>query len=603
VLSLLFGLPHLLMWQHLHAEGRPYLPLQVDHVTALTWDETTYYAPRIQEVFYGHPFTVDPCGWEYKQFPAFMGVGVLPALLLSPLAFLLHGDANAILIASSFLLPPLLLLALLALTRRLQVPFWVGLAGSLVLLIAQDQIVTPLLLLTRPSWPLLVDRLHLLAAYRPLEFSRFFVPEFAYLFLLLTLVGLVETLQRPRLLTGVATSLALGALFYTYVFFWTYLLAAAALWLVLLLLERRRAAARVLLLVVAGGVLLGLPVVVQLVASHGYVGKAVLEARQQWGGKEVLWHNRWPELVLLAIFLLLLPWRDRRASFLASFAIAPLLCIRGVQFLGLAVQDWHWLARCWLPWMSLALPVALYLRLTEPCRRSLWARWRPWLARHALTPFMVAISVLTLAYGFNDHVRFSQTMADWYSFTPAQQQAYAWLRQNTAPDSVVAAADCNVLALVPVYSHCNVYLPFCLVTPAPDQELMWRFWTTARLLDLGPEAIERFLAPEEWTPEGFWYPHRWWMVNWLFHTQFLRLTLPPAVRAQVDQVGAQVAQTPVSDLLPRYRLDYLWVDDTIRSYCRTSPDQQPYLRRVFTSGDISLYRVLQPQGPGLSTYR
>ena len=593
--SLLFGLPHLIMWGTLHASGRPYSPVAVDHVTALTYDETTYYAPRVRDFYDGHPYTADPAGWEYKRGTEFLGVGSLPPLLLSPLLRLGHGNVGAVFALCDFLLPPLLFLLLLLLCRALGVPFWAATAGALLLLTADDQLTLPFRWLAHPQWSVLRDSLHLTASYRPVEYSRLTIPQLGYAFVVLTILGLHQTAHHPRLRTGVWTALALGALFYTYVFFWTWILAGAALYVVTLLLQRRWSSALAVVGVVATGCALGAPVLYQ--ALFGYVGQAFLEARQTWGGKQIDFTHHKYELAVWALLLVMFPWRDRRFPLLVSFLLAPYLCVGAARLVHLNTQEWHWFGRCWAPWMGLALPVAFWARATEPCRHELCQRLRPFLRARLLGPVLGAVVVFCFAYGVNDHVRYGLSMAPSHTLTPDEQAAYAWLRGSAPRDAVVAAADCNVLALVPVHTQCNVYLPYCLISPASDEELMARFWTTVRLLDLDDRAVDRFLAPEQHTPEGFWYPHRWWMVNWLFHTRYGGLALPPAVRTHLDAVRASVARQPLAALLAQQRLDYLWVDNELEPYCRTNPADQPHLREVFSSGTIRIYELVKPTVP------
>lgn len=595
--SLLFGLPHLLMWGQLRASGRPYHPLVVDHVTALTYDETTYYAPRVREIYDGHPLTADPAGWEYKGATAFAGVGVLPPLLLAPLTWLGHGDVGAVFALCDFLLPPLLFLLLLALGTALGIPFWVTTAGALLLLIAHDQITLPFALLAHPRWSVLADSLHLTASYRPVEYSRLTIPQLGYAFVLLALLGLYRTAEHPRVLTAVLTALALGALFYTYLFYWTWVVAGGGAYAGFLLLQRRPRAALALAGTLLGGCLVGAPVLWQALSPGGYVGQAFLEARQAWGGKTVNFAHHKYELAVWVLFLLLFPRRDRRFPLFLAFLLAPYLCLAGARLAHLHLQEWHWFGRCWYPWMALALPVAFWARVTEPCRHSACRRVRPWTRQHLLGPVLGALVVLCFAYGLHRHLRYGLSMAVHHTLSDGEEATYAWLRANAPADTVVAAADCNVLALLPVYTQCNAFLPYCLLSPASDEELLERFWILVRLLHLNDKAVQNFLAAERHTPEGFWWPHRWWMKNWLFHTRYGELSdpLPPAVQRQLEKVRTIVSQQPLEQVLTRYRLDYVWVgDDTAFNYCRQRPDTLPYLRQVLTSEGVTLYQVVSP---------
>ena len=60
VVSLLCGLPSVIMKHKLHAEGRIYAPLVVTGVTALTYDEATCYAPSSRAALDGDLLTGKP---------------------------------------------------------------------------------------------------------------------------------------------------------------------------------------------------------------------------------------------------------------------------------------------------------------------------------------------------------------------------------------------------------------------------------------------------------------------------------------------------------------------------------------------------------------
>ena len=62
LVGLVCGLPHLIRPAMLSREGKPYLPLVAGSADAVTYDETTLYAPRIREVMEGRLFSADPHG-------------------------------------------------------------------------------------------------------------------------------------------------------------------------------------------------------------------------------------------------------------------------------------------------------------------------------------------------------------------------------------------------------------------------------------------------------------------------------------------------------------------------------------------------------------
>ena len=597
VVGVLFGVPHVIMWLNVGARGQSYVPLVVDGVQALTYDETTYYAPRVRDVLDGHPFSAAPADWEHKGQTPFLGLGVIGPLLAAGLAKLLGGSVGGAFILCDFLLPPVSFLLIWLLCRRLGASTWVGVAAGLLTVIAHDQIRLPFVFAGDPSWQSLAEHLHIYRSFRPVEYSRLIVPQFSYILLLLAVTGLYETGRNPRLSTVVPAGLAMGCLFYSYVYFWTYVLAGASLWIIVLALQRRWAAARGILGAVGLACLLGLPVLLGLLGPASFAGKEYLMARQSWGGRYVrlLTHHKY-EWALLATYFILYPWRHRQFGFVSCFVLAAYVCLAAARLVQLNVQEWHWFGRAWYPWMSVALVLGVWARVESDYRSRLGRRLAGW-GRRALVPAMIVLSVFCLAYGFNSHIRYGLSMHQQHTVPSGALGALRWLQENAATDSVVMAADMNVLALVPVYTQCNSYLPYCLLSPASDDELVERFAITAAISGLSDDYISRLLAPDG-PVAGFFQDHRWWGVNWLYHTRFGEIVLPPHVLNQVKRARTQTQATALLQLLSKYRLDYVWADEVVIADSSRNFGEAPFLRTVFSADGTRLYAVTQPAPAG-----
>lgn len=601
LVGLLFGLPHVIMWLNLRAQDRRYVPLVSDDVHALTYDETNGYAPRVRDVVDGHPFSAAPADWEHKQNPVFLGVGVLGPLFAGALAGLLGGSVGGAFILCDFLLPPISFLLIWVLCRRLGAGTWVGIAAGLLVLIAHDQIRLPFVFAGNPSWQRVAEHLHIYESFRPVEYSRFPVPQFSYILLLLAMIGLYETGCRPRPGTVILTALALGSLFYSYVFFWTYVLVGAGLWAIVLAVQRRWRAVQAVVGAIGLACLLGLPVLLPLLGPTGFAGREYLMARQSWGGRHIrlLTHHKY-EWALLLTYFVIYPWRHREFGFVTSFVLAAYACLAGARGAHLNVQEWHWFGRAWYPWMSIALVLGVWARVETEYRCPSWRHWAQWGRQHALVPAMIILSVVCLVYGFNSHIRYGLSMYERHTLPAGTEAALQWLQSNAAPDSVVMAADMNVLSLVPVYTQGNCYLPYCLNSPASDDELVERFWITATVGGLSDDYISRLLGPDK-PVQSFFRGHRWWGVNWLYHMKFGEAALPPDVLKRVWAQGAQTKQALLSDLLTRYRLDYLWIDEVVIDDSSRDFAQASFLREVFSAAGTKLYAVVNPRqvgGPG-----
>ncbi len=591
IIAILFGLSHAIMWHKLRATGQSYAPLVVDGVQALTYDETTYYAPRIRDVLDGHPFSAAPADYEHKQETPFLGVGVIAPLFIAALAKLIGGSVAGAFVLCDFLLPPVSFLLIYLLCRRIGAGTWVGVAAGLLVVLAHDQISLPFVVAGNPTWQRLADHLHIFGSVRPMEYSRLPVPQFSYILFLLAIIGLYQTRRNPRPSTIVLTGLAIGSLFYSYVFFWTYIVVGTGLWVLILAAQRNWQAAGAVALATGVGCLLGLPVLLALAGPLEFPGREYLVARQSWGGRHIrlLTHHKY-EWALLLTYFIIYPWRRREFPFITAFVLAAYGCLFVSRVVNLNVQEWHWFGRCWYPWLSIALPLGIWARVNTQYDSQRWRRWAQWGRQYALRPVMIGLGTLCLAYGFNDHISYGLNMYQRHTLPSGTQAALNWLGHNAATDSVVMAADMNVLALVPVYTQCNSYLPYCLVTPAADEELVERFWITAAICGLSDEYVDHLLAPDE-PVDGFFQPHRWWAVNWLYHMKFGTAALPAEVRADVKAKGIQITKMPVAKLMNKYKLDYLWVDDVVANDSSHNFTQLPYLTQVFAASGTRLYAV------------
>jgi hypothetical protein len=330
LVAVICGGPHWLMWRQLHGQGKPYAPLVAEGVTAVTYDETTYYAPRIREVLDGHPFSADPFGWEHKGDRPYLGHSWIDALVTACLAAALGRSVPALYVVSDFILPPLAFLLTFLICRRLGAPLFVSIAGSLATVLAADQSTAPIAILAHPTWSQISGRLSPAYSTRPLEITRLTVPEFAYLLCAGALLGLLNTHFAPRLRRAIGTGVVIGLLFYSYMFYWSFVLVGGALLAVgSWFMKRERRSVPYLALALGIGVLIGLPILYQGLSPNGFADKAELMARLDWGGRQADWGKQKYDLALLVALLALYPWRRREWVPLFSFVLAPFACILG----------------------------------------------------------------------------------------------------------------------------------------------------------------------------------------------------------------------------------------------------------------------------------
>ena len=603
LVGVLCGGPHCLMAMRAAAQGKVYAPQVVQDVSALTADETTYYAPRIREVLDGHLLSADPDGLEHKDSTPFLGQAWLDCLAAGALGFIANRSVPNVFILCDFLLPPFCFLVLFAICRRLGAPQWVSIAASLVSVLAHDQVTLPIAFAANPSWDMISERLHLVSSARPVEFCRLTVPQLAFIPCAGAILGLITLHYHPRPRRAIFTGVLLGLLFYCYVFYWTFVLAGGALLVASgLVMRQGRRGIPMILAALAIGVLVGLPVIYQAIMPEGFAGKEELLARQSWGGRHIRWGFQKHDLALLAALLLLYPKRRREFVPLTAFLLAPFACIFGARVVGMNTQEWHWLGRCWQPWSALTAVMMLWAWIAAiQERRSARAQAQtPELlhgARRAdvgLSIVFGALAVLALAYTANDHCRFSQDMASSYTISSELHQALTELNLRTEKDSVVMCLDANMLALIPVYTHCNVYLPYCIVSPIPTDELIDRAAVTFGAYGLDEAAMSKLLQGTKGKSDKDIALNRDYesnLANWLFHQTLPTGGTPPEAEKTIKTRALFYGAGALEETRSRYRVDFIWWGPFERRVADKRLEPRDTSRLFIEAGGLRVYRA------------
>jgi hypothetical protein len=588
VISLLCGLPSIIMRVKLDREGKIYAPLAISGITGLTYDETTYYAGYCRDAYDGQWLPGDPLTWEHRNDPPRLGEGPLAYWAGALLGRLVKG-VPAGFDLSRFLLPALCFLFTALACRQLGAPGWIAVAASLLAIVAHDQLNLPLQVLASPRSVNIADHLHLYHSQRAIEYMRFPNPSFTWPFCVGALMATHAMISTRKFYYAVVLMLLVAALSYMYVFFWTFVIMAAALYALWAGMTGRGAAAMCILLALVVSGLLSAPLIAQLLAPASY-GLTAVNARLAWGGAGISLAMQKYEIALWVIFLILYPKRRPEFPYLLAVAIAPYACVFASHAAGQHVQDWHWIGRCWYIWMCLCLVLAVWAIGETEYQIPLLRRVGGYV-RRATVPFAMVLSALVLAYGFNDHIHFGLDMADRYTITRGEAAAFHWLDRYADPGAVVMSASCDTMGMVPVYTHCNVYKPYCLLTPADDQELAMRFCITNALLKVKPAAVDRMLQPVEWT-QGRTEGAEWWNIEWMFHNEAGSRVLPERMKPVFATLRKQMPTWDPAEIVTFFQVDYLWFGPMERQVATLNPDGVPWLEKVFSQDDVTLYAVL-----------
>jgi len=573
VLTVLFGWTHiagLVRW------GGAYTPFGVVGASAIVFDETVAYAAPVKESLEGRLLSGNPHGNSYKE-PNGSAVGrALPTVLLSLLARVTGGVAHAF-IAADLVFPLLAAVVAFLLARSLGVSRLAAGFCALAVTIGVDFIWLPLDLVRRPEATL---QTLLAETPRQLEITRTWVPQ-ASLLLMLLLIWLCHAAVRDnRTDLTVVAAFALGASFYTYAYSWPFLLAALLASSAMLMAQRRRGQAARIMLIAAGGLFVGLPLIVSFIADRGGVGPDML--RYGWGETGLDWWRNKHWLVLTAALMVVYPKHEHSKWLVVGLLAAPWLCIAASNVSRVRLQEWHWINRDLAPIVAICAVVTV----------------DTWLSRRGRvrTGTFVSASLIVLLLGTAAQLRSTAAAMDVHRQSEERAEAYAWLRDHAQDGAVVAALDFDAMGMIPIYTDCDVFLPFSVLTPAPDAELLARFAyccaqlgmgkaETIALLDVASDAKELHRS-QEWIAQ-------YWVLTIARRGGRLLPRDVDALSEAWDRYASSGSTRP-------YRLDLFWVNRA-----RGQRLDRDHWVTVFSNSDVELARPSQrstdARRPGVPT--
>jgi hypothetical protein len=584
--GLIFGWPHLLtpVLQNAHGLKGHYTPLYFDGANAVVIDELTRYAAKTRDVYDGHLWVDEVFAHEHRGTPS--PYETLPHFLLG-LATHLTGSVPLTYALADFLFPPVILLLIAVLVRRLTGSKAAGImAGAGVLFGYQVLEYMP-----PTSRSDLVGIIYTLFYYRngtrQLEFSRLIHPEMTFIFMLGAIIALYASLETKRCAQFALSGLLGASLFYSFPHYAVYfgillgLLALRYTWLG----DRLRTT----WLLLAGGlmVLLALPYLVglsrflRLPDSGAILDRAIIKSAQGVLVAQAKY------LALVALGVVLVREKDEAFWFVNLVLVAGVICL---SFQGLAGRDigaGYWLERMVKPWAVLVLSF-------------LAARVGGRVYRTRLLPRVAMIlTAILLVSGLVTQSRYALFTYPVARLPVDASQAFAWLNRHSKVDDVVLTASLEMNCLLPAYTHNDLFIPNAFHTLTPTAEILDRFLVGFRILAVDPGEVEAILRDPTYYDRFVSRPPQTHWITYLTHAQYLdrtsgRLTLPePLVGQALASYRGLTTSLPV--LLERYRLDYILVSAREAGLVgRDLLRQAGALKEVYRNDSIAIFRV-QPR--------
>jgi len=468
ILTLLVGLvyvfPHII---YLHT-SQPYNPLAIE-TNAGGIDESLY-AAGVMEVLEGRFIPSDLATYEHKGGPFFYGP--FPFLTMALVAKSVGGIRNAI-IFSDFLFSALAFFLFYLLSNKFLKDKQLSIISSLFLVFFYRLFIPPASISVKGLLNhLTFSFFNIGGGPANLWFSRFVQPQVPTALFFLTLLFVFWSLDKRRLGYYIFAGILLALNFYSYFYFWTYLLVFLSLLFALLLYKKSRQAVGILITLCVGGIL-SIPYFLNLllVSSSPLAARSGIETGRFIETISIIY------FLLTVISFLLIRKKDLYYYFLSLLMLSGVVVLNVQLLLGFTIQNNHWNSRVIVPILILFLfyhVKSLLYRLNQ---------------QNLLKKFTSIAVVILFILAINIQIHEVSALKDDYSFPEGGYELLNWLNDNTSPNSVIMTSDLQWNMLIPAYTYNNVYLPYSASTLSSQEEINYRFISTYKILNKSDQDI------------------------------------------------------------------------------------------------------------------
>lgn len=584
-LSLVVGaiyVSHHIFIPRLIDSDRIYYPVTL---TSPHYEEAYLYALRAHAAYQGEVIIGDIDIAENEKGPA-----LLPLLnphILGQLGRAL-GSFTRALAVSDFIFPALIFLALYFLMFEITARKAPSILFSTLFIFAPK-----LSIYIPPVTPLnireaLQSFLPFLDAREPLYFSLFEEPKVTFLFFVLGFYFAFRAVQRKSMLSAAFGGVNFGIMFYTYFYDWATFLVGISLAATFFFLAKKYRDVRYMLVIIGVGFLFSLFYWFNLWALWQVPHYGELIERVGYEvGRHVRFATVWKGYLRIAAFTAFL-WflwgfwmRKERGVMLVlitGFLLSYIILVNAQLITGFNPQPDHWYRE-----QFLVLGVTLFLLALWTYDRYIKTRVQR-IAVPALYFFLLYFFTAQL-YG---EFLYSAAHANGYTISRAHMESYEWLRRHTPEKSVVGSVDPDSNREIQLYSHNKMFVPNGLNSTVPSREVWERYFFTARIFQVRPEAFEQSL----YSGDTLYYLFSAQYQTKEFDSSFFpekRQKYSDALIAEKRNEYEHYLEQPFV-FLP-YRLDYLYVS---RREPRLGGDPirvSPRLKKVFENESAKIYAL------------
>lgn len=465
LVSLIYGLPNLLLTYKL---GNDYAPLVITKYSPIARDEAYAYAPQVKHILEGNLTVQDILVEEYKNYPTPFFGETLPAQIFALLATL-TGSIPKAFVAADFIFPPIIFLLLFLLSRILIKDQLLALAAALVATISRDLIAV----LPYPHETFL----YLTNAEGRnyfLHLARAFHPQLTFIFFLTAFLSLKNLIEKPgKLVYILFMGISFGALFYSYLFYWTYFVGFTGLVFLYLLLKKEIIVLKNLMSASVIAAIIALPYFLNMFKFYqlDLASDFILKSSSPHVGIP-LTIFRYLVIAIAFLFLFKAQAKEKLPKmliflFLLSGVLLPVI---SNLVIGQNLETMHYVRRALMPIATVVL-TATIVKLID--KRETFVR---------ITSILAIVGVLVFAA--KSQIIAANLVAKYHTIDQDQQFLFWWLNQNTKPNDVVGSLDTTFNQYLSLYTHNKLYFPPTDRTITPTEEGTIRYTTLANLLGI-----------------------------------------------------------------------------------------------------------------------
>ena len=410
------------------------------------------------------------------------------------------------------------------------------------------------------------------------DFIRLLNPAFSGIFFLLAVLAIFYLFISPNVKRALLAGVIFGALFYIYLYFWTFIAVLVGVILIYALLGKNFKLFKYMSLAGALGLVIGAP---QLFSLFNSFNKILIGASQAAGIGAVASHAPIREKLVLAVlvlYIIFIVFLRRRGEYKREFLFPVFLLAAGTIAVnqqivtGKVIQPFHYYFLTNLPSAYIALAV-IFGHLVYLIRQKF--------LRYTV---IVAVFVVVFAWGIGVQASSYKYWAPGYRELQKYSLVFDWLTANAAEDSVIYGND-DITDLIPAYTPFFVYWsPYAGDSAySPMERKESAYFINMRLVGLDASSGETYLR------------RRQNEVGQRFYSQYYRDLcgsygcFPDGTMDKIVKDWQDFLRQPFEQEFKKYKVDYFVWDKNREPDWRIG--DLKFLEPVYEYNGIQIFKV------------